>query len=242
MKIVSRRDFWYFIGSSGIAILALGLSVVWSGNDRYHDLAQLVAWLGAAFLIVGVVGLFLFGRSGADDSWKVLDTGGGDLNGPVQQNLGSVRRDMIGVQNNYNVTPASGDQRPRFTVSISGSDRNEHQFSPEWKVRHAGGDLPDALEWRFRTSYSPSASWRQVQLDAIERTNFISEPQDVSGSVIQGFDLEPDQAVFELRFHWNGNWHRDGHRYPMTRTTTPSARVNIDLGNEIMPVAREIKA
>ena len=128
-------------------------------------------------------------------------------------------------------TDTSGRDRPRFDVTSSGARVLESEFTPNFSVSQFSGDPIADLEWRIiGTRFT--MDWRHAEGSALDRTHFTST-FDLTPSSNEP-ELESDELVFAVRFHWRGLWRQELHRWPITRRELPG-KVHWDIKRKLLP-------
>lgn len=127
---------------------------------------------------------------------------------------------------------AEEKERPRFDLAQIGGSRLAATFTPEFNMRHAGGDPIAHLEWRFRGPLF-SMEWRGISTAALDRTRILNT-FDLTSVPVEDDLVQPNQMGIEIRFHWHGKMRGELHRWPISRTLHP-AKVMYDIGDEVIP-------
>lgn len=134
--------------------------------------------------------------------------------GPTNQRMSSEEQ-----RRRHREADHSTEHRPRFSVQRGACSRAASSFKPEFAVSQSQGDFVANLKWRIRGPRfgGGGTEWRSVRGDSLARTKLLGE-FDISSP--EGTDLlvQPDELGVEVRFHWEGEWRHELHRFPMSST------------------------
>lgn len=132
--------------------------------------------------------------------------------GPTNQRMSSEEQRRRHREGDHSI-----EHRPRFSVQRGACSRAASAFEPEFTVTQSHGDFVTNLKWRIRGPRfgGVATEWRGVRGESLARTKLLGE-FDVSSA--RGTDLlvQPDELGVEIRFHWEGEWRHELHRFPMS--------------------------
>ncbi len=163
---------------------------------------------------------------------KTLRVDEGDLPGDLTPEQSIVKVNDRVTQ----ILPALVDpepRRPTFEISQESLKRGEKEFTPDWRIRLASGDYVASLDWRFRGPRFPM-EWRSASGSNLERTH-VTARFDLANPPGPADDfVGANEIGLEIRFHWDGDWRTELHRWPIIAKPKPDKTL-WEVGPQIVP-------
>lgn len=132
--------------------------------------------------------------------------------GPTNQRMSSEEQKRRHRDGDHSI-----EHRPRFSVQRGACSRAASAFKPEFSVTQSRGDFIPNLKWRIRGPRfgGGATEWRSVRGESLARTKLLGE-FDVSSATGTDSLVQRDEIGIELRFHWEGEWRHELHRFSMS--------------------------